>query len=98
MIPHWNWVMVDAQQRTSHYGPGFTAREDAIGDTGKLIEQLRASVVGSEALADAWLAGQAKDDTVFIGPFIFGLYQYDGTAKDRQVEAELWVVDLQGRS
>lgn len=94
----WNWIAIDATDGTSHYGPGFTTREAAIQDTTPAIQKIAEHVPTFRQLALAWIRGEAKDDTVYAGPFVYGLYRYDAELEsDIQTEANLWMTDFAGR-
>lgn len=93
----WNWLFVDLTQRDSMYGPGYESKAEAIEATRPTLETLAGSLPAAGGLVKSWLAGKAADDVIAVGPFVWGLYRYDGSDEDRKAQADLWLVDFVGR-
>ena len=93
----WNWIRLDLDEGTSTIGDGYPTRLDATAPMRPQIEALVDLFPDRQPAAHQWLAGYDETDTLTIRRFIYGLYQFDGTAADRDVEAKLWVTTYVGR-
>ena len=73
-------------------GPGSLSREEAVAEVQSILDRSAgaSSVFGSAA--QTWRRG-AKDDTVYVGPFIWAVYEHPAGADPRRAAVE-WLDDF----
>ena len=93
----WHWIAIDLTTMESQYSGPYETKTTAAEGLSATLDLLRTVSPEHARLIAKWRAGKAADDTVTVTPLVLGLYQSDGTDKDAQDQADLWVVDFVGR-
>lgn len=87
----WNYLQVETAGALLHpiFGPGGMSRAQAHARVRALIALHAESTPGAAVLLEAWDAG-APDDTVYVGPYLWSIYEAD----DAAAGGREWVEDL----
>lgn len=91
--PAWNYMQTElSPDDLTIYpliGPGGLTREQALAEVQSLLERSAAINPIFRPAAQTWRRG-AKDDTVFVGPFTWAIYEHVGDPRRGALE---WLED-----
>lgn len=73
-------------------GEGGLTRDQARAEVQSILDRSAALSPEFEQVAQRWRGGGVKDDTLYLGPFIWTIYEHD--PGEPLVAAQAWMEDM----